>query len=282
MPREGPETPKQSKGTPPNPQVVNTREQSWVPGYRPTSNEIPLRQTNTTRGVVRDLREAALGNKTQEHGSETKAAEMQQEAGEWLRNREAVERRFVEANTKLLQHRIENVRTLAAEIRHQLERSGSPEMDELRNITGLVDDTCDYWQVELSALVEKRDPQAALAMSWSLEAQIHGLEAFIDHYSDIASSENQEEPVPEEKVMWLRRASRFLNGLLSIKHELWALIGGLLNPEQWTLSGEVNVPFLARAGIQITFGPSPNPTKTDSAVPDQQASLPDVDRQPLE
>jgi hypothetical protein len=227
--REGPER----KG----PELPHTN-----PGIH-TSRQRPSDKPFTINTISAGLYEKA-GSREKSH-----------EGVERARNRETVERNFLQSHKEHLGSRIKDVRGLASELRQQLEHAGRGEMRELRDIADLTESTCDYWEVQLSALVNDRDPQAALALSLSLEARIHGLEDFLKLYRELASEGDQQAPLHKVKAGRLRQAGQFLDLLLSIRRDLWALIAGLLTPKEWTLKGSVQVPMLADAGIEIKFGP---------------------------
>jgi hypothetical protein len=180
--------------------------------------------------------------------------------GDEFLKRQTAEWKFFESHKKRVEGRINDVRELAKKLRPELEGTDASEPGDLADLVDSLGPTCDYWEVQLSALVDELDPKAAIAMSLSLEAEIRVLEDIIEQYGEqhgeLATAAGQHAPVAKGRPgRHHHQARRFLGLFRSIKHDLWSLISGLLTPQEWTLKGDVNVPWLAGAGIEIKFGP---------------------------
>jgi hypothetical protein len=48
---------------------------------------------------------------------------------------------------------------------------------------------------------------------------------------------------------------RVLDSIMNAVTQLWKLISGLVTPKEWTLRGEMGLPFIGKAGVEIKFGP---------------------------
>jgi hypothetical protein len=48
---------------------------------------------------------------------------------------------------------------------------------------------------------------------------------------------------------------RVLTSIKNAETQLWKLISGLVTPKEWTLRGEMGLPFMGKAGVEIKFGP---------------------------
>ncbi|SCE84752.1 hypothetical protein GA0070607_2306 [Micromonospora coriariae] len=164
-------------------------------------------------------------------------------AREFFRNREA---RFTEAVSGVKEAAQAVLRDLADEV-------PAPKLDSFIENVNV---SCDFLTDQLRALLVQDGETQSQAVS-SMALAMQSLQTEVTEFQhELNNPDGVDQEVTITSPHKTAGFARILQRIRKAMGYLWDLISGLLKPKEWSIKGELKaIPFLAKAEVEIRFGP---------------------------